>query len=270
MRQTAERWVTACSDEVLLRWLLRGMIAATIAVLALDFGEKYLAPEQTSAALPGVSPAQAAPNTATPSLLPSLRRAGDPRRAPLRNADAQLKARMSFELVGDGRLIATGTIEPGTAAAFKAEIEKRGAYVKTVVLHSPGGSVQDALVMGRLIRDKKFATEVESGRYCASSCPLVFAAGIERRAGEKAAIGVHQVAAAAGNAPGDEMAQTQRITAQCQRYLADMGVDLQVWVHAMETPKDELFTFKPDELLALKLATATSAAKPQADARAKS
>jgi len=49
--------------------------------------------------------------------------------------------------------------------------------VKTVVLRSPGGSVQDALAMGRLIREKQFATEVEAGRYCASSCPLVFAGG---------------------------------------------------------------------------------------------
>ena len=76
--------------------------------------------------------------------------------------------------------------------------------MKTVVLHSPGGSVSDAIEMGRLIRQQQFATEVESGRYCASSCPLVFAGGLERRAGERAAIGVHQVAAlvASGSALG--------------------------------------------------------------------
>jgi hypothetical protein len=34
-----------------------------------------------------------------------------------------------------------------------------------------------------------------------------------------------------------------------------MGIDPLVWVHAMETPKDELFYFKPDELVRLKLAT---------------
>src|SRR3989442_1259589 len=70
-----------------------------------------------------------------------------------------------------------------------------GGYIKTVVLNSPGGSVADAMAIGRLIRAKKFATEVEAAKYCASSCPLVFAGGIERRAGEKAVIGVHQVAA---------------------------------------------------------------------------
>ena len=65
------------------------------------------------------------------------------------------------------------------------------------MLNSPGGSVADALAMGRLIREKKFATEVEAGKYCVSSCPLVFAGGVDRRAGDKATIGVHQVAAIA-------------------------------------------------------------------------
>src|SRR3954452_6892588 len=82
---------------------------------------------------------------------------------------------MSFDLRADGRLMATGTIRPGTAKVFAAELEKRGNYVKTVLLHSPGGSVSDAIEMGRLIRQQQFATEVESGRYCASSCPLAAA-----------------------------------------------------------------------------------------------
>jgi hypothetical protein len=38
-----------------------------------------------------------------------------------------------------------------------------------------------------------------------------------------------------------------------------MGIDLQVWVHAMETPKDRLFVFTPEELKTFKLVTATLA-----------
>ena len=124
-------------------------------------------------------------------MLPSIRR--DDKRGVPQRGDERLRAAMAFDLVGDGRLIAVGTIRPGTAKAFAAEIAKRGGYVKTVVLHSPGGSVGDALEMGRLIRQKNFSTEVENGGYCASSCPLVFAGGVERRAGDGAAIGVHQV-----------------------------------------------------------------------------
>ena len=163
--------------------------------------------------------------------------------------------------------MATGTITPGSAETFAAEIAKRGDYVTTVVLNSPGGSVGDALAMGRLIRERKLATEVEAGKYCASSCPLVFAGGVERRAGDKAAIGVHQVfamAQAAAPAPRDQMSDAQRISARCQRYLAEMGIDLQVWVHAMETPKDRLFIFTPEELKTFKLVTANPA--PQASA----
>jgi hypothetical protein len=169
---------------------------------------------------------------------------------------------MTFELISGGKLMATGTITPGISQSFAAEAGKRGDYVKTVVLNSPGGSVADALAMGRLIRERKFATEVEAGKYCVSSCPLVFAGGVERRAGDRAEIGVHQVAAihSAANGPSrDEMSVAQNISARCQRYLGDMGVSLQVWVHAMETPHDRLFMFKPDELKSLNMVTASPA-----------
>jgi hypothetical protein len=116
--------------------------------------------------------------------------------------------------------------------------------------------------MGQLIRKKKFATEVEAGKYCVSSCPLVFAGGVDRRAGDKAMIGVHQVAAmhaAADDPPRDEMSIAQNVSARCQRYLGDMGVNPQVWVHAMETPHGKLFVFKPDELKSLNMVTAAVA-----------
>lgn len=256
VRARFETWLHDRPDEGVLQWLFRLLLAVTAAVLVVDFVD-----------LSDRVPEQAASQTSAPSVTPDAspdvtkampkRRDGDERRSPLRRPDAELKAAMTFDLRADGRLIATGTITPGTAAAFAAEIDKRGGYVKAVVLHSPGGSVTDALDMGRLIRKKGFATEVEDGRYCASSCPLLFAGGVERRAGAKAAIGVHQVTAIGreGAAPADGMQHVQRVSAECQRYLRDMGIDALVWIHAMETPAEELFTFKPDELLTLKLAT---------------
>lgn len=261
LRGRFEAWLRDRPDEGVLRWLFRLLLAVTAAVLVIDFidlndrASEQAAASQTSApsVVPDVSPdiTKASPK----------RGGGDERRRPLRQPDAELKAAMTFDLRADGRLIATGTITPGTAAAFAGEIDKRGGYVKTVVLHSPSDSVTDALDMGRLIRKKGFVTEVEDGRYCASSCPLVFAGGVERHAGAMAAIGVHQVTAIGheGAAPADGMQHVQRVSAECQRYLRDMGVDALVWIHAMETPAEELFTFKPDELLTLKLATPVSA-----------
>jgi len=258
LKQRLRAWLPGNPDETALRWIFRCILTGTIAVLAADLvnANGWMAdPEQ--AAAPADLLLEESPGVA-PSILAPLLPGGDKRLLPLRQPDGRLAQSMTFELVGGGRLLATGTITPGTSNAFASEIEHRGDYVKTVVLDSPGGSVADALAMGRLIREHKFATEVDAGKYCASSCPLVLAGGVERRAGERAVIGVHQVAAikSAGNRPPrDEMSVAQNVSARCQRYLGDMGVNLQVWLHAMETPHDKLFVFKPDELKSLALVT---------------
>src|ERR1700704_3542678 len=245
------------------------MIAITAAGLVLDYTQRQTQEQERTASLPPVTVPEAEPDisrTAITELLPSVRREQKPL---LQRGDNRLKSAMSFDLLGDGRLIANGAIRPGTAKVFAAEIEKRGSYVKSVVLHSPGGSVSDAIEMGRLIRQKQFTTEVESGRYCASSCPLVFAGGVERRAGESAAIGVHQVTALAASDPAltavNGMDSVQRMSAECQKYLLEMGIDPMVWVHAMETPTDQLFYFTRDELFKLRLATERAAEAKSSD-----
>jgi hypothetical protein len=258
--QRFHAWLSGNADDQILRWIFRSVVVVTIAVLAGDLATSNgwidnpeMRPASPDWAVPGL-----------PSILAPLLPGGDKRLMPLPQPEGVLARPMTFELVSGGRLMATGTITPGSSDAFAGEVGKRGDYIRTVVLNSPGGSVSDALAMGRLIRERKFATEVEAGKYCGSSCPLVFAGGVERRAGDKAAIGVHQVAAlaSAGGPPRDEMDVAQRISARCQRYLADMGVSLQVWVHAMETPHDRLFVFKPDELKSLNVVTGAATAAP--------
>ncbi len=264
LQQRLYAWVADNPDEAILRWVFRGVLGISIAVLAADLAgmlEQSVSPG--AAAGPGEF-RRDAPALHLPNLAPAIPRApltdGGKRLMPLPQPDGALAMPMTFELVGGGRLMATGTIVPGISEAFAAEVGRRGDTIKTVVLNSPGGSVTDALAMGRLIRARAFSTEVEAGKYCASSCPLVFAGGIERRAGELAAIGVHQVAAIGpAGEPGDEMSIAQNISAQCQRYLGDMGVSLQVWVQAMETPHDRLLLFRPDELKSLNIVTEASA-----------
>jgi hypothetical protein len=257
MSQRFHGWLSGNPDEQILRWIFRSIVVVTIAALAADLATTngwISTPDPGSSPMERVSPGLELP---VPTILAPWLPGGDKRLMPLPQPDGAMAKPMTFELVDAGKLMATGTITPGISEAFAAEVGKRGDYIKTVVLNSPGGSVADALAMGRLIREKKFATEVEAGKYCASSCPLVFTGGVERRAGDKATIGVHQVAAigSAGAAPRDEMDVAQRISARCQRYLGDMGISLQVWVHAMETPHDKLFIFKPDELKSLNIVT---------------
>jgi hypothetical protein len=51
--------------------------------------------------------------------------------------------------------------------------------------------------------------------------------------------------------------------------LAENGIDLEVWIRAMETPRQELYYFQPGELLALKLATVRGDSKSGGDIRQK-
>lgn len=243
-------------DEAVLRFLFRTLIAVTVGVLGWDLYQRSTE-EMARAAEPSLLPGETLKvEPFLPSIRPKVAPGDEKRRgSPM---DARLQEPMTIELVAGGRLVATGSITPGTSARFAEEIEKRGDYVTTVVLNSPGGSVQDALAMGKLIRERGLITLVEKAGHCASSCPLVFSGGAARIAEKGASMGVHQVFAISredGTQADTGMAQAQRVSAECQRHLVDMGVDTRVWIHAMETPREELFYFTPKELLDLKLAT---------------
>lgn len=242
------RWAEGHPEDTVLSWLFGALVVTTAVVLALDLAGLQAA--RDDAAIPGTLPP-------AERVLPSVREGVS---QPDRQA-ADVPDTLTIELVSGGRLVLTGMIDPGASERFAQEIERRGDYVQEVVLDSPGGSVADALAIGRLIRERELATRLEAGAYCASSCPLVFAGGTARFASPDASIGVHQVFTAgeiaATGGVGVGMDRAQRISAECQRYLVEMGVDPRVWMHAMETPKDELFYFTPEELVDLELATGT-------------
>ena len=165
---------------------------------------------------------------------------------------------MRFRLGTHGDAFAEGTITPGTADAFAEFLaEQRAAGVKEIVLHSPGGSVNDATAMAQTIRDQGLDTRILPDGYCASSCPLVFAGGVKRFADKTSWIGVHQIFAltTAFGSLADGMEEAQVVSAEAQDLLAGFGVDPLVWTRAMSTPKEKLYLFTPDELIKLKLAT---------------
>jgi hypothetical protein len=265
VRQRFRAWLLEHAEETILRWIFRSVVLVALGALVVDLASIngwIIYPDPAAPAEIGEEPALNLPKL-VPSIFAPLLSAGGKRLVPVPQPQGALAKPMTFELVGGGRLMAIGTITPGVSQSFAAEVERHSEYIRTVVLSSPGGSVTDALAMGRLTREKRFATEVEAGKYCVSSCPLVFAGGVDRRVGERATIGVHQMAAArsaANGPPRDEMSVVQNISARCQRYLGDMGVSLQVWVHAMETPRDKLFVFNTDELKSLNLVTAMAVA----------
>ena len=117
VRSRLEVWLHDRPDDTVLRWLFASMLSITITVLALDDVEMSGKAGAKLVASPGISGVPSEP-------LPSVRRGGEG--APTKSPDGKLKGAMSFDLVGDGRLMAAGTIVPGTADVFAAEVAKRG------------------------------------------------------------------------------------------------------------------------------------------------
>lgn len=244
--------IAAIDDGNILRVAFFALLAGTASVLYVDFRE-LTESEGAALAMPQRpilppfdpdGPSEGANPTVTTS--PEL-----------------LEQPLEIALGTGGELRLTGSIDVGAADRFAAEIEARGEYVQTVLLDSPGGSVMDALAIGSLIHDNGLATKVAGGSFCASSCPIIFASGIERLASADAAIGVHQIYAAAlsGDAQsalrvaGTAMSDAQSTTAQIIGHLTRTGVDPAIWLHALETPPDRLYYFTPEEMTRLKLVT---------------
>jgi hypothetical protein len=118
-------------------------------------------------------------------------------------------------------IAAQGEIRAGTAQIFEAFLAKLDARRRPVIIDSNGGSVEDALEIGRLIRARRLAVAVgrttifeppaayklftaspqapKSGHvysypaFCLSACAFVLAAGVERYASPLAIVGVHEV-----------------------------------------------------------------------------
>ena len=250
-RRFVER-VAAVDDGNVLRVAFFALLLGTASVLYVDYrelteneGADLAVPEQPI--LPPFDPAGPSEG-ANPQVTTSPELLDQP---------------LDIALGNGGELRLTGAIDVGSAERFAAEIAARGEYVQTVVLDSPGGSVVDALAIGSLIHQNGLDTKVAAGSLCASSCPIVFASGKRRIASAEAAIGVHQIYAAALSGDGQNalrvagtaMSDAQSTTAEIISHLTETGVDPALWLHALETPPNQLYYFTPEEMTALRLAT---------------
>lgn len=137
----------SADDGLLMRGAFFGLLAAAGTFLFVDLREMSLA----NAARPGHDPMA----TDAPVLPPALTE-GVPGAPPMEPETSReiLRRPIRFELLPGGMLKAEGSIDPGAADRFAEEIAARGEYVKAVTLNSPGGSVEDALTMSKLIREK--------------------------------------------------------------------------------------------------------------------
>lgn len=253
------RTLSRFDDGAVVRWAFRGLLLGAVGVLALDLRD--LSQENgwwaTEAAMPSLTSDPVLPPAVhTDAPIPS----DDPRRFVTAGEDVLGKP-MTFTLGAGGVLTAEGSIDSGSASRLASEIEERGEYVKVVSLNSPGGALDDAMAMAKLVRDKGLATEIADGALCASSCPLLFAGGLTRIVGPNAAVGVHQFYAATDTPtrPAQAMADAQMTTARISRHLTELGVDPALWLHALDTPPQALYYLSSDELAKYRLVTTPAA-----------
>jgi hypothetical protein len=251
------RYVSRFDDTQLVRAAFIGLLVGAVGVVVLDLRDMsqekgWFAPE-TSATLAIPAEPVLPPFVETDAPFPP----DDPRRF-VTTGDDLLNRPMTFTLRSGGVLAAEGSIDIGSASRLSAELEARGEYVRVVSLNSPGGALEDAMAMAKLIRGKGVSTEVSDGALCASSCPLLLAGGLVRIVGPKAAVGVHQFYAAtkAETAPAQVMADAQMTTARISRHLIDLDVDPALWLHALDTPPQALYYFSPEEMAKYGLVTA--------------
>ena len=203
------------------------------------------APQLTDPVRPGDQRRQFDPDRAMPNLDPIRDPGTLPPRLTLTETDT----------VGLVRL--EGGISPGDAERIIGLMDQRTTPIDTLILQSPGGSVRDALVLGRALRSRDVTTRVLQGEYCFSACPYVFASGTTRQAEDGAAIGVHQHYFGESTILPAFVAveDIQRGQGEVMTYLNNMGIDPLVMQHALTTPSDEIYVLLPEELETYRMVT---------------
>lgn len=154
----------------------------------------------------------------------------------------------------------TGRIAEGDAERIAARIETRQsaeAPPQDIWLNSPGGSVGDALALGRVVRDAGLTTRMGSTDVCLSACPYLFAAGVSRIADEDARIGVHQHYFGENTLlPAFTAVKSiQEGQGMVMNYLSEMGVDPMLMSHGLLTPPDQIYLLTQEELTRYTLVT---------------
>lgn len=168
-------------------------------------------------------------------------------------SQGDLPDRLALVPGGEDGWLLRGAIAPGDAERIIPALERDGP--RRIALNSPGGSVFDALAIGRALRAADIATAVDDGAVCLSACPYLFIGGSDRRVEDGALFGVHQSYFGQSTVLPAFMAveDIQRGQAEVMEYLVEMDVDPLVMRHALATPPNEIYLLVEDELRAYRI-----------------
>ncbi|MEM9249821.1 MAG: hypothetical protein AAGB05_14140 [Pseudomonadota bacterium] len=242
-----------------LRLVLILQIGLALALAAADLA-RAVPPGSLPSALPFNLPGFGPPAFDSPISPGDQRRRFSPDDLVALPALGDMPSRLLFER--DGAEVAlTGQIAPGDADRFADWLAGQGGDIDRATLHSTGGSVSDALAIGRALREAGLATEIGAERLCLSACPYVFAGGVTRTVADTGALGVHQ------HFHGENaylpaflaIEDIQTGQSEVMAYLVEMDVDPRVMIPAMATPPAQIYMLVPDELAEYGLVTADEA-----------
>ena len=172
-----------------------------------------------------------------------------------------LAIRVDFDAADRRRTLSiSGRIGPAAASWFRDRLEEAHLVAgDAILLSSPGGDLDQATIIGEIIRSRGLATAVgvadASGRvrpsYCASACVFIYAGGTTRFGVEGSALGVHRFVTTAP--VRDPVADTQQVAGAILSYMTRMGISSAI-VTAMSQTK-EVRWLDPQEAAAMNLIT---------------
>lgn len=125
-----------------------------------------------------------------------------------------------------------------------------------VTFQSPGGNIQKAMELGRLVRRLGLNTAQFRAVECASACSLAFLGGVVRYA-EPGSIGVHK-SSFSGDIPmstEDAVSGVQQMTAEIITYMIEMGVDPALLQLALQYDSDDIRYLSKSEMAKYKVVT---------------
>lgn len=244
-----------------LRLILAAQVVVAGLLLLTDMGTRW---RFDAGAVEGVPAAPVSPGDQVRQYEPgrSLPRFVDPALLRDRPFPADLPRRLEFAVTEDPdfgpMLTLHGGIEAGDARRLDAFLAGLDAVPPLAAMNSPGGDVDEALRIGRLLRERELDTLIPAGAACFSACPYALAGGVERRVSAQGSVGLHQHYY---DAPGYmpvyfAVEDIQRNQGETMAYLIEMGVDPGVMVHGLSTPPQEIYVLVEEELIDSRLATA--------------
>ncbi|QPC89734.1 SH3 domain-containing protein [Mesorhizobium sp. INR15] len=140
----------------------------------------------------------------------------------------------------------------------------RSSAAVAVTFQSPGGNIQKAIDLGRLIRRLGLSTIQFRAVECASACSLAFLGGVLRFA-EPGSIGVHKSSFSGDLALNTEDAVSgiQQMTADTITYMIEMGVDPALLQLSLQYDSDDIRYLSKSEMERYRVVTPAPGAAGQ-------